>query len=236
MTERPTFEVKKGQPKTEIIEISGIKIVDQMEIPAPKGVSERFRQKINVRACGAALLEMLSEFWCNKGQLGEIIPAQTALYEIFGVGKENFHQGDPDTHIYPVLGCTIEALAKAGKAIGLLGSIYFYEKTPEEILKEVGGGFPLIVEVGARNPAKREYDHWRSPSGKEYWQLTNGHFVLVTGFERNKKTGEYLKIFVADTLNYEWFNHYTLEEFKSAAYIFHKGNRYYWGQGAILKP
>jgi hypothetical protein len=106
----------------------------------------------------------------------------------------------------------------------------------EEILSHVENGFPTIVEVGARNPAKREYDHWQAPSGKEYWQLTNGHFVLVTGFERNKKTGEYLNIFVADTLNYRWFNTYTFKEFESAAWIFHKAHKYYWGQGAILKP
>jgi len=38
-------------------------------------------------------------------------------------------------------------------------------------------------------------------------------------------------------LDYKWFNSYPLEEFKRAAYIKDKeGNKYYWGQGALLKP
>jgi hypothetical protein len=208
-----------------------------MTIPAIEGIDEKTRQEINIRACGAALLEMMSRFWQQKGQLEKIVSAQEALYNVFGVDMENFHQGDPDTHIYPILGCTVEAIAKAGKKIGLQGSEFFYHWPPEQILTPVENGFPTIVEVGARDTSKNKYDHWQGASGKEYWQLINGHFVLITGFEKDKKGGDYQKIYVADTLNYRWFKFYTAEEFNRAAYIISEdGHRYYWGQGAILKP
>ena len=237
MIENPNFDIGKEQSATEIIEIPGIKVVDQMEIPTSKGFGEAFRLRINKKACGAALLEMTSEFWHNQNQLEEIVSAQKALYEIFGTSREDFHQGNPDIHIYPGLGCTLEALKTAGIKIGLLGSETFYNKTPAEILAYVKNGFPTIVEVGARDTSKNQYEHWQIPSGKEYWQLTNGHFVLITGFEKDKKTSKYQKISVMDPLNYRWFNYYTLEEFNRAAYIKDKkGNEYYWGQGVLLKP
>ncbi|MCJ7804120.1 C39 family peptidase [Patescibacteria group bacterium] len=231
--ENPNFDIKKEPSATETIKIPGISVVDQMEITTPEGVSEAFRLKINKRACGAALLEMISKFY----QLETTVSAQKALYEIFGTSREDFHQGNPDIHIYPGLGCTLEALKTAGIKIGLLGSETFYNKTPAEILAYVKNGFPTIVEVGARDTSQNIYDHWQSPQGKEYWQLTNGHFVLINGFEKDKITGKYPNIYVADTLNYRWFNSYTFEEFERAAYVKDKaGNKYYWGQGALLKP
>jgi len=237
MLERPNFGAKEQEPKIEIVKVQGIQIVDQMTIPAIKGIDEEKQKEINKYACGAALMEMMSRFWQQKGQLEKIVTAKQALWEVFGVDLEkDFREGDPDTHIYPGLGCTVEALAKAGKKIGLQGSNFFYHWPLGQILDNVENGFPTIMEVGARDVSKNHYVDWTTPSGKHYWQLTNGHFVLITGFERDKKTGVYSKIFVADTLHYTWFDHYNPQEFKSAAYNFYADNPYYWGQGVILKP
>jgi len=236
MLERPkSWEEQKFDK--EIFKIQGIQIVNQITIPAIEGIDEETQKRINECACAAALTAMMSEFWYQEGKLEKIVTPKEALWDVFGVDLENdFRQGDPDTHIYPGLGCTVEALAKAGKKIGLQSSEFFYHWPLGRILDNVENGFPTIMEVGARDVSRNHYVDWLGPSGKHYWQLTNGHFVLITGFERDKKTGGYLKFFVADTLNYEWFNHYNPQEFKSATFNFYADELYYHGQGAILKP